>query len=193
MSVGLIVLGVLALIGLILVFSVVGMYNGIVEGKNRVKRAWADVIAYQVQKMKVIPELERGMKQYQEFEQGTLQKLTELRSSLGRLSGDVIDPEQLQKVQAQSQTLFGGLRATFEAYPNLKTSDLYQKWMKELAETQSNITAAITIFNETVQSFNNALQEFPSNMVNSSLNHETPVKVFSDTAAQAEFEYRSNI
>lgn len=193
MNIILIGLGITVLVAFVFVLCVVSMYNGIVEGKNRVKRAWADVIAYQVQKIKVIPELERGLKQYQEFEQGTQEKLAELRSSLGRLSGEVIDPKALEKVQSQSQMLLSGLRATFEAYPNLKTSDLYRRWMKELSEIQSNITAAITIFNQCVQSFNNSLQVFPSNLVNARLNHETPVTVFSDSKAQAEFEYQPNI
>lgn len=193
MNIILVGIGIVVLVAFVFVLGIVNMYNGIIEGKNRVKRAWADVIAYQVQKMKVIPELERGLTQYQEFEHGTQEKLAELRSSIGRLSGEVIDSKALETVQSQSQMLLGGLRATFEAYPNLKTSDLYQKWMKELSEIQSTITAAITSFNQSVQGFNNSLQVFPSNIVNSCLNHETQVATFTDTKGQVEFEYQPNI
>jgi LemA protein len=189
----LITLGVVALGLVIIVGTIVGIYNSIIAGKNRVKRAWADVIAYEVQKQKVIPALERGMKEYKEFESDTFKKIAELRTATARLSSDSIDPQLLEKAQAATQSLFTGLRATFEAYPTLKASELYTKWMRSLEEMQQNITAAITIFNQSVESFNDSIQQFPGSLVNSLLNKEPTVNTFTDTAAQAELEYKPNL
>ncbi|MBI2048064.1 MAG: LemA family protein [Parcubacteria group bacterium] len=183
----------LLVVGAILASIIIGIYNGIISRKNRVKRAWADVIAYERQKMKVIPELERGLKEYQKFEKDTLAQVTELRSSLNRLSGDTVNPSALQMVETLSKNLLAGLKVTFEAYPELKTSNLYQKWMKELTELQEQITAALAIFNRGVEDFNNGIQAFPANLVNANLNKEKPIDIFTDRAAQAEYEYQPNL
>ena len=172
------------------VLIVIVIYNGIVSGKNRVKRAWADVIAYQMKKMKVIPELEKGMKDYKQFEQDTFTKVAEVRSAVAKLSDDAIDPKLLKVAERASQSLLSGLRATFEAYPDLKTSELYKKWMNSLEEMQENITAAITIFNGTVEDFNDSIMMFPSSMVNNMFNKEKELSTFADSAAQGEFEYK---
>jgi LemA protein len=83
-----------------------------------------------------------------------------------------------------------GLNVAVEAYPELKASDLYKGWMKELAEAESNVAAAIQIFNRNVEDFNNSLQVFPGNMVNGFFNREKPLATFTDPEAEADFEYK---
>lgn len=175
-----------------LIMYIVSVRNGIVRNKNGFKRAWATVIAWQRKKNNVIPELEKGMKKYGEFESATHVKLTELRASLGKLSEEKIDQKELQEVEGMTKELITGLKATFEAYANLKTSDLYLRWMKELSEIEDNVAAAITVFNSSVQEFNNSIQEFPGNLINSLFNNETAVKEFTDSKAQEGFEYSPN-
>ncbi len=192
METAFVVLGGLGFLVLISAGIVIGIYNGIIQNKNRVKRAWADVIAYQTNKLKVVPQLEAGVKQYQEFESGTLRQITELRSALGGLSKENIDMAKLAQVENLSQSLLSGLRVTVEAYPQLKVSELYLKWMKELTELQENITAALAIFNGSVETFNNGIQVFPSSIVNSLFNKEETLNTFSDKSAEKEFEYQPN-
>lgn len=190
MTTTLVVLAIIVLAALITVSTVVSIRNGIVTSKNRVKRAWADVIAYQRRKLNVIPALEQGLKDHQAYEQGTMERVTALRGSLAGLSADAVDVGKLQQVDAQSKSLLAGLRVTAEAYPLLKTSELYSGWMRELSETEDNVAAAITIFNETVQSFNDAIQEWPGSAVNARFNRERALETFTDSAAQAGIEYR---
>jgi len=190
MEATLIVLGGVVFAALITIGAVVGLRNGIVSSKNRVKRAWADVIAYQRKKLNVIPALEKGLKDHQAYEEGVLTQITALRSSVAKLSTDKMDVGQLQEVDQQSKSLLTGLRVAVEAYPVLKTSELYAGWMRELAEAEENIAAAIVIFNSTVQTFNDYIQEFPGNLVNSSFNHERPLDTFTDSNAQNQFEYK---
>lgn len=190
MTTTLVVLCIIGFVAFIVVSTVIGLRNGIVTSKNRVKRAWADVIAYQRRKLNVIPALEQGLKDHQAYEQSTLEKITALRGSLGALSADTVDVGKLQQVDQQSKSLLAGLRVTAEAYPVLKTSELYAGWMRELSETEDNVAAAITIFNETVQSFNDAIQAWPGSAVNARFNKERPLAEFSDSAAQAGIEYR---
>ena len=190
METGLIVLGVAVFVAFVAIATVIGLRNGIVSAKNRVKRAWADVIAYQRKKLNVIPALEQGLKDYKAYEQGELEKLTALRSSVAKLSPDAVNVSQLQEVDQHSKSLLSGLRVAVEAYPALKASDLYAGWMRELSEAEENIAAAIVIFNSTVQGFNDRLQKFPGNLVNARFNRERPLETFTDSAAQSAIEYQ---
>lgn len=192
MELGSIVVISIAMFGTMFIFAGTSIYNGIIRNKNSAKRAWSDVIAWQVNKLKVIPELARGVQDYKEFEQSTLTKVTELRSSIAGLSKDKIDVSQLAKVEALSQQLLSGLKVTVEAYPQLKASDLYLKWMKELSEIQENITAALGVYNRNVEEFNNGIQTFPASMINGMFNKEVALEIFSDTAAAQELEYKPN-
>lgn len=192
MSIALIVLGIAALAAIIVICVVVGVRNGIIAAKNRVQRAWADVIAYQRKKLRVIPALEEGLEKHQAYEQGVMQQLTALRSSVAKLSPDSVDVGQLQRVDQQSKALLSGLQVAVEAYPVLKTSELYAGWMRELAEAEENIAAAIVIFNSTVEGFNDSIQEWPGSAVNARYNREKPLDTFTDSAAQNEFEYKPN-
>jgi len=190
MTIGLIIISAAVFLAVLVLATIVSLRNGIVSSKNRAKRAWADVIAYQRKKLKVIPALEQGLKDHQAYEQGVLQGLTALRSSVTKLSSDSVDVGQLREVDHLSKALLPALRLTVEAYPELKTSELYAGWMRELSEAEENIAAAIVIFNGTVQGFNDRIQEFPGNLVNSWFNRERPLETFTDSAAQSEFEYR---
>lgn len=190
MTIGLIIISAAVFLAVLVLATIVSLRNGIVSSKNRAKRAWADVIAYQRKKLKVIPALEQGLKDHQAYEQGVLQGLTALRSSVTKLSSDSVDVGQLREVDHLSKALLPALRLTVEAYPELKTSELYAGWMRELSEAEENIAAAIVIFNGTVQGFNDRIQEFPGNLVNSWFNRERPLETFTDGAAQSEFEYR---
>lgn len=190
MTTGMIILCILAFFALIGISTVISLRNGIVSSKNRVKRAWADVIAYQRRKLNVIPALEQGLKDHQAYEQSTLEKLVALRSAVSALSAETVNIGQLQQAEQLSKSLLSGLRVTVEAYPALKTSELYAGWMRELSEAEENIAAAIVIFNGTVHVFNDGIQEFPGNMVNTWFNREQPLETFTDSAAQAGIEYQ---
>ena len=188
----LIVLGVILGTTLIIVLLIIAMRNGIVRGKNAVERAWANVITQERYKVKVIPKLTKALSEYKEFEQDLQTKITELRTAMGKLSDKVVDVSALRKTEGLIQGPMSGVNVAVEAYPDLKTSDLYRSWMRELSEAESNVAAAIRIFNQNVESFNNSLEVFPSNMVNEWFNKETAVDTFTDTEAEAGLEYKPN-
>lgn len=193
MSTSVIILGIIFLAAICGISTVIGIRNGIVGAKNRVKRAWADVLAYQRKKLNVIPALEDGLKQYQAYEQGVLSAVTSLRTSLDRLKDETVDVAGLQQVESQTKALLSGLRVTAEAYPQLGASNLYAGWMRELSEAEENIAAAIVIFNSAVNGFNDRIQMFPGNVINANLNREQPIAAFTDSKAQAAIEYAPNL
>lgn len=174
-------------------FWVIGTYNGIINRKNAVKRAWADVMTQERQKNKILPELEKAVEQYSALEEGLQTKITELRAEMTKLSSDSPDAKQLEQVERLSERVMGGIKVAVENYPDLKASELFNNLMREIAEQQDQIGAAIRIFNFNVEVFNNGIQNFPANMVNGTLNREQEVATFSDSQAQEGFEYRPAI
>ena len=77
---------VLLIVAVLIGIFVVIIYNGIVERYNKVKRAWSDVIVQERQKDKIIPELERLVKQHDAYEGGLQTQITSLRSMMSSLS-----------------------------------------------------------------------------------------------------------
>lgn len=116
------------------------------------------------------------MKDYKEFEQGTLTKVTELRSALQGLDSGKVDTAKLEQAEARTGELLKSLNVTVENYPELKASETYQKLMREITDQQENIGAAIRIFNQNVEDFNNGIEVFPNSLVNSMLNHKEKIK-----------------
>jgi len=173
----------------VILFVIVVIYNGIVSRKNAVKRAWADVITQERQKNKTIPHLEEVVEQYKAHESGVLTQITELRSALQDLSSGDIDTGKLAAVEASSARLLSGLNVVVENYPDLKASETFNNLMREISEQQENISAAIRIFNQNVEDFNNGIEIFPNSLVNSMLNRQSPYQVFTDSEAQEGFEY----
>lgn len=176
-----------------MVIVLIVIFNGIVTRKNAVERAWAGVITQERQKNKILPELEKLISEHKEFEQGLLSKITQLRSGVSALSADNINAEQLAELEQSMKAVVSGINMTMEAYPELKTASLFERMMREVAEQQENIAAAIRIFNQNVEAFNAGIEVFPANLVNKALNKEARILVFSDAEAASGFNYSPNL
>ena len=184
------------LVPVLLLIAVVVIYNGIVGKFNAVDRAWASVLTQERQKNKIIPHVEKLVEDYKLHESSVLADVTRLRNSIAELakpSSATPDTAKLAQAEKYTASLLQGLKVAVEAYPELKASDLYLKLMAEISEQQEQIGAALRIFNRNVEEFNNAIQMFPGSLVNSLLNHKQPLQSFTDSEAQAGFDYKPNL
>ncbi|MBT1450585.1 LemA family protein [Glaciecola sp. XM2] len=182
---------IIAIVVLAAVF-VVGIYNGIISRKNAVERAWAGVITQERQKNKILPDLEQVVKEHKEFESSILENITKLRSKMNDLDDKQIDTQSLGEIESLMQAVKGGINVTVEAYPDLKTAGLMSNLMREMTEQQENIGAAIRIFNQNVEAFNEGIEIFPNSLVNQMLNKQQRIDVFSDKQASEGFDYKPN-
>ena len=189
MGTGTAVLIVVAMILVLKVSVIISLRNGIVRAKNRVQRAWSDVLTYERRKLNVVPTIAEKLKEYQEYESGLQRQLTQLRGLAQGLTEETVDVGSLKDVEECSRALLAGIKVAVEAYPELKASELYAGWMRELAESEDNVAAAIVIFNAGVQGFNDRIQLFPGNWVNAMLNKERSLPTFTDSAARSGIEF----
>ena len=166
--------------------------NNIVRHHNASIRAWSDVASYERQKIKILDGLQPLVEQYSNFEQGTLEKVTELRQNILNLNVNNTDVSQLQRIESLNKELMHSLNVVVENYPELKANEIYLKMMNEIEEQNENVGEAITIFNRNVELFNNHIQVFPNNIVNTMTMGKKAIRPFRDQAVTQNFDYRPN-
>ncbi|ARD23507.1 MULTISPECIES: LemA family protein [Shewanella] len=186
MEMSYVILAVIVVIAIIMLT----IYNAIVKEHNAVQRGWADVLTQERQRSRIIPELDRVLQEHKDYESDLLPKITALRQGINALQDNNIDPKLQSQVDKASQELIKGINVAVEAYPELKASESFAKFMGEITEQEENVGAAVRIFNQNVANFNNCIQAFPNNIVNSLFNKKQVIEVFTDSKAQAAFEYK---
>ncbi len=154
---GLVILVVfLALVvGLVLWF--VGVYNGLVQLRNNIDRAWANIDVLLKQRHDELPKLVDTCKGYMKHEQGTFEKITTLRSQVMN-AGTVAE-----KAQADNM-LTGALRSLFavaENYPELKANTNFQQLQGRISQIESDIAARRDAYNSDTNTYNIRIAVIP--------------------------------
>ena len=167
-------IGTVGLIILILTF-VLGIwayttYNSMIKSNNAVQKNWANVETVYQKRANLIPNLERTVKSYSQFEQETLGKVIEARSKATSIT---IDPTNMTeadmaKFQAAQGELSGSLSrlmAVVESYPNLKADQQYINFQREYTAIENSIRSETVYFNEAAQDYNTSIKTFPNNIL----------------------------
>ena len=156
----------------LIVFWAVGMYNNLVNSRNRVRNAFSQIDVQLTRRYDLIPNLVETVKGYMTYEKSTLEAVINARNAaqagLKKAAADPSDPEAIKQLAAAESTLGGTLGRLFaltEAYPDLKASQNMQQLQEELTSTENKVSFARQAFNDSVLSYNNACQNFPANLV----------------------------
>ncbi|MFN0153929.1 MAG: LemA family protein [Gaiella sp.] len=147
---------ILAVIALLVVWAI-AMYNNFVRLRNRVDNAWAQIEVQLKRRWDLIPNLVETVKGYAEHERGTFEAVTEARAAAQRAQG----PAQTAAAEGILGAALGRLFAVAEAYPELQADENFRQLQSELAETENKIAVSRQVYNDTVLSYNNAIQVFP--------------------------------
>jgi LemA protein len=164
-----IIIGVVAL--LLLIFA--GTYNRLVALRNRIDNAWSQIGVQLKRRYDLIPNLVNTVKGYAAHEKEIFEKVAEARNAA--ISAKTV-PDQ---AQAENQ-ITGALRQLFavvEAYPDLKANQNFLALQEELTATEGRIAFARQFYNDTVLSYNNKVQQFPSRIIAGMFNF-TPREFF---------------
>ena len=154
---GLVLLAVLAL----LVFWIIGAYNGLIALKNQVANAWKQIDVQLKRRHDLIPNLIASVKGEMQFEQDTLEKVIQARNSAVAARGVA---DSAEKENQLTQTL-NRLFALAENYPNLKSNESVKSLMEELTSTENKIGFARQFYNDIATRFNIAQQVFPDSFI----------------------------
>ena len=155
-----------------IVFWVVGAYNRLVSLRNKFKNAFAQIDVQLKRRYDLIPNLVETAKAYMKHERETLENVIRARNSAVTANAAAAsDPGSAQAIQGlvvAEGALSGALSKLFalaEAYPDLKANQNMMQLTEELTGTENKISFARQAFNDSVMSYNTAVQQFPTNVI----------------------------
>ena len=163
-----------ALVGLVVIVGmwVMGVYNGLIRKRNAKDNNYSQIGIQLTRKYELIPNLVKLVKGYMKHERTTLEEVIQARNMAANanaaVSANPSDPEAMKQMVAAEGSLggvMGRLFALSEAYPDLKANQNMMQLTEELTSTENKVTFARQAFNDSVMTYNNALQVFPANMV----------------------------
>ena len=152
-----VVVALLVLLGLALAVA----YNRLVRYRNRSENAWAQVDVQLKRRADLIPNLVESVKGYAAHEQTTFEDVTRARAASQQAQGVA---EQAQAENALTAAI-GRLFAVAEAYPQLRASENFQQLQAQLGDTEQKIAVSRQVYNDTVLTYDNALESVPTNVV----------------------------
>jgi len=154
---GWIILGLIALIVVYLIF----LYNRLVALRQTVNQSWSDISVQLKQRHDLVPNLVETVKGYATHEKSTLEAVVAARNAAVAAQGPA--------AQAQAENMLtGALRQLFalaEAYPDLKANQNFLQLQSELADLENKIAASRRFFNNAVQEYNTAIEQFPAVLI----------------------------
>lgn len=167
-------IAILLLVGFLLLIGLwmVGVYNKLVRTRNAKDNNYSQIGIQLTRKYELIPNLVKIAKGYMKHERETLEAVIQARNQAANANATVSenpgDPEAMKNMVAAENSLggvMGRLFALTESYPDLKANENMMQLTEELTSTENKVTFARQAFNDSVMTFNNALQQFPNNMI----------------------------
>jgi LemA protein len=148
---------VILVIVALVVIGLIVLYNRFVTLRNRVDNSWAQIEVQLKRRWDLIPNLVETVKGYAAHERGTFEAVTEARANAQRAQG----PAETAAAEGILGQALGRLFAVAEAYPELQADENFRQLQDELAGTENRIAVSRQVYNDTVLTYNNAVQTFP--------------------------------
>ena len=152
---------VLLIAVVVLIFILIGMYNGLVRLKVQVDNAWADIDVQLKRRYDLIPNLVETVKGYAGHEKGTLEAVINARNRAMNASSPG------EKAAAENM-LSGALKSLFalsEAYPQLRAIESFTSLQNSLSQLEDTIQNARRYYNAVIRDYNTRVQSFPANII----------------------------
>ncbi|MBN8443768.1 MAG: LemA family protein [Thauera sp.] len=149
----------LALIVLLLIYAIVA-YNGLVQLKHNVARAWANIDVLLKQRHDELPKLVEVCRQYKQFEQATLARVTEARARVAA-ARENHDVPALGAAESLLRAGLGQIFAVAEAYPELKANEHFMQLQSRITALENGIADRRELYNESVNVHNVRVEQFP--------------------------------
>ncbi len=153
------IIGGVVLLAIIAYF--VATYNRFINLKNGIESGLKQINVALKKRVDLIGQVVDSVKGEMKFEKETLTQITKLRSSVKT----DMSPEEANKVEKTTRSIFDGLRIQVENYPNLKSNENVKQLIDSINDIETEISRLRYTYNNTVQEFNTKKQSIPSNIV----------------------------
>ena len=146
---------------LIVILVIIAKYNKLVKLFNKMKKAKSDIEICLNKRFDLMPNLVETVKGYAKHEEGTLTAVIEARNKLNTANNINEEIEANNMLTGALNKLF----ALAESYPDLKANANFMSLQNDLKDTEDKISYARQFYNDTVLTYNNLREMFPSNIV----------------------------
>lgn len=145
-------------------------YNGLVGKQEAMAKAWGQVENVYQRRADLIPNLVAVVKDYAEYEQGTILAVTEARAKAAAttVNTENFDENEMKAFDAAQEELgksMNRLLVSIENYPDLKASENYLTLQAQLEGCENRILTERERFNEAAKVYNQSLRRFPTNLL----------------------------
>jgi LemA protein len=150
-------IAVVVLLALVLIL----LYNHLVRLRNRTENAWSQVDVQLRRRYDLIPNLVETVKGYAAHERATFEEVTKARTA----AQEARTVEDQARAEDALTGAIGRLFALAEQYPQLRATENFQSLQADLSDTEQKIAVARQVYNDTVQTYDTALETVPTNVV----------------------------
>lgn len=161
-----IVIIVLLVVGVISV--IISAYNKLVMLRFNVDKAFANIDVLLKQRADEIPNLIKVVKEYQGYEAGTLEKLTELRTRFLSATNTNDKVELSNQMDKAMRSVF----AVSENYPTLQAAQSFTELQNRVSGLENAIADRREFFNESINMYNIGITEFPAVLLSKLLGYK---------------------
>jgi len=165
----LLILGILFAIVVVLGLWVAGIYNKLVNLRNRFKNAFAQIDVQLKRRYDLIPNLVEVAKGYLKHEHSTLEDVIKARNiasaAAQAVASNPADANAMKGLVSAETGLTGALSRLMvvsEQYPDLKANQNMMQLTEELTSTENKISFARQAYNDSVMIYNTAREVFPN-------------------------------
>jgi LemA protein len=147
-----------AIVAIVVVLAML-LYNRLARARNRASAAWGDVDAELRRRADLVPELNEAVAAYAEHERSVIAAAAEARNAA--ISAE---PELRSGEEQRLGSAIGGVVGVAEAYPALKASERFAQLSEQLSKSEDRIALARLVYNDTVQTYNAAIEQLPASL-----------------------------
>lgn len=137
-------------------------YNTLITKQETNSATWAQIETQYQRRLDLVPNLVNTVRGSADFEQSTLEGVTEARTRWLNAGGN--RGEQIAAAN-EFESALSRLLVTVESYPQLQSTQAFQGLMTQLEGTENRIATARRDYNEAVRSYNLTVKRFPGSMV----------------------------
>jgi LemA protein len=156
--------GVVVLIVVLIGLWVLGVYNELIQKRNRVKNSWSQIDVQLQRRFDLIPNLIEIVKAFAKQEKDIFMAFAEARKMFasGQQHGSVGEISQANNMLGRAVMQLG---VVVESYPQLKSDQNFLRMQGDLKETEDKIALNRQFYNDVVLTYNNSREVFPASVV----------------------------
>jgi LemA protein len=139
----------------------VGIFNSLVQVRNNVEKAFANIDVLLQQRHDELPMLVDVCKAFLRHERSLLEELTSLRAGYDRASR----VDEKVRIENRIQADLEKLRFAVEAYPELVSHRSVLELQERVSALESSIADRREFFNESVNVYNIQIEQFPHRLL----------------------------